>query len=95
MVNFILTAYITKLEHYNNQINHENLRNHCIARGSDNFFLQNNIMPEIQNLIVHNMGYISIKIYLINHASAETLNIVRKTPSGTNSPPAEISINCR
>ena len=52
-------------------------------------------MPEIQNLIVHNMGYISIKIYLINHASAETLNTVRKTPSGTNSPPTEISINWR
>ena len=40
VVNFILTAYIKKLEHYNNQINHENLRNHCMVRGSDNFFFK-------------------------------------------------------
>jgi hypothetical protein len=33
LLNFIFTAYIKKLEHYYNQIKHENLRNHCMARG--------------------------------------------------------------
>jgi hypothetical protein len=37
LLNFILTAYIKNIEHHNNQINHENLRNYCMARGSDNF----------------------------------------------------------
>jgi hypothetical protein len=40
LLNFILTAYIKKLEHYNNQINQENIRNYCMARGSDNVFFQ-------------------------------------------------------
>jgi hypothetical protein len=40
LLNFILTADIKKLEHYNNQINNENLRNHCMARGLDNLFFK-------------------------------------------------------
>ena len=52
LLNFILTAYIKKkIEHYDNQINHEKLRNHCMTRGSDNRFLQNN-KPKIQHLTV-------------------------------------------
>ena len=44
-----------KNENTNNQINHENLRNHCMARGSD--------MAEIQHLI---MGEIDLNIKIIN-----------------------------
>jgi len=40
-LNFIITAYIKKkLEHYNNQIKLANLRNQCMARGSDNLFFK-------------------------------------------------------
>jgi hypothetical protein len=41
---------LKKLEYYNNKINHENLRNHCMVRGSDIFFFKL-IIPEIQHLI--------------------------------------------
>ena len=46
LLNFILPAYIKKLEYHNNKINHENLRNHCMAKGSDIFFLQINNIRE-------------------------------------------------
>ena len=51
-----------KNENTNNQINHENLRNHCMARGSDIFFFKKN-MAEIQHLIV---GEIDLNIKIIN-----------------------------
>ena len=42
LLNYILPAYLKKkLEYYNNKINHENLWNHCMARGSDIFFSLN------------------------------------------------------
>ena len=47
----MLPAYLTKLEYYNNKINHETLRNHCMARGSDIVFLKL-IIHEIQHIIV-------------------------------------------
>jgi len=40
LLNFIITAYIKKLEHYYNQIKLDNLRHHCMARGSDNVFFK-------------------------------------------------------
>ena len=52
LLNFILPEYIKRLEYHNNKINHENLRNHCMARGSDILFFFKLITPEIQHLIV-------------------------------------------
>ena len=55
-LNFILPHLhtIKILEYYNNEINHENLWNHCMARGSDIFFFFKLIIPEIQHLGQHN-----------------------------------------
>ena len=50
LLNYILPAYLKKLEYYNNKINHENQRNHCMAKSSDIFFFKL-IIPEIQHLI--------------------------------------------
>ena len=47
----MLPAYLKKLEYYNNKINHETLRNHCMARGSDIFILIL-IIPGIQHSLV-------------------------------------------
>ena len=59
LLNFILTAYIKKLEHYNNQIHNENLRNHCMARGLDNLFFK--IICQRYNIL--KWGKIDLSIY--------------------------------